>query len=57
MTVASSDGPWVRRLLEAWVEGPEQANSRSTATVASLRGATLLLNGQPAVEDPGEGER
>jgi hypothetical protein len=46
MTVASCDASRVRRLLEAWVEEPEAAHSRSTATVASLGGATLLLNGR-----------
>jgi hypothetical protein len=31
-------------LLEAWVYAPGQAHSRSTATVASLGAASLLLN-------------
>jgi hypothetical protein len=44
MTVASYDASRVRRLLDAWVQGPEQAHSRSTATVPSLGGTTLLLN-------------
>jgi hypothetical protein len=54
-TVASCDRPRVRRLLEAWVYAPGQAHSRSTATVAPLGGATLLLNSRSRAVGPPEG--
>jgi hypothetical protein len=42
MTVPSRRANRMWRLLKAWVQKPEQARSRSTATVASLGGACLL---------------